>query len=418
MVLPLQMECGGVEKINKSLDALIIGGGPAGTTAAILLAQAGWSIGLVEKKIFPRLKVCGEFMSATNLDLIQQLGLSDFYLTASGPAIKRVGLFAADTILATQMPAEGNAEPKWGRALGRDHLDDALLNRAKQLGVVLWQPWTCQEIKQEQEMFLCKLTCNGATEEITARSLIMACGSWEGNIPQFNALPHKSSDLLAFKAHFKNTELDADLMPLIAFPGGYGGLVHSDQGRVSLSFCMRRDILQDVRKTHPGMQAGEAALSYIKEHCLGVQKVLENAQQERNWLACGPIRPGIRHRYRNGIFYIGNIAGEAHPIVAEGISMAMQSAWLLSHILLGQRRKLITESDFNDVGKEYSKQWYTHFATRIHAAALFSQVAMRPWSRAVMIQLIKSFPRVLTYGAKLSGKIKQVVHTDIIDKDN
>ncbi len=146
-----------------------------------------------------------------------------------------------------------------------------------------------------------------------------------------------------------------------------------------------------------------------------------SAQREGNWLACGPIRPGIRQRYHNGIFYIGNIAGEAHPIVAEGISMAMQSAWLLSHILLGKPRKLMTESVLNDVGKEYSKQWYTHFATRIRAATLFSQVAMRPWSRAVMIQLVKFFPGILTYGAKISGKIKQVVHTemtDTIDKDN
>lgn len=78
-------------------------------------------------------------------------------------------------------------------------------------------------------------------------------------------------------------------------------------------------------------------------------------------------------------------------------------------------------SELNELGKEYGKQWRTHFATRIHAAALFSQIAMRPWSRAVMIQLIKSCPRILTYGAKLSGKIQQVVRrnmTDIIDKDN
>jgi flavin-dependent dehydrogenase len=35
-------------------------------------------------------------------------------------------------------------------------------------------------------------------------------------------------------------------------------------------------------------------------------------------------------------FLIGNIAGEAHPIVAEGISMAMQSGWLLARLLLGR----------------------------------------------------------------------------------
>ena len=48
-------------------DALIVGAGPAGSAAARLLAQAGWSVALVEKAEFPRRKVCGEFISATTI---------------------------------------------------------------------------------------------------------------------------------------------------------------------------------------------------------------------------------------------------------------------------------------------------------------------------------------------------------------
>ena len=51
-------------------------------------------------------------------------------------------------------------------------------------------------------------------ENISARIVIRADGSWEGGIGR---LDHKPSDLLAFKAHFRNCSLPPDLMPLLAF---------------------------------------------------------------------------------------------------------------------------------------------------------------------------------------------------------
>ncbi|MCL9684827.1 NAD(P)/FAD-dependent oxidoreductase [Legionella maioricensis] len=407
--------------MDKVLDALIIGGGPAGATTGLLLAQAGWSVGIAEKKNFPRRKVCGEFMSATNSSLLQQLGIADYYCSASGPEIQRVGLFAAETILATNMPTLNDASKKWGRALGREHLDMVLLNRAAQLGAIVWQPGTVQNVQRHAGLFTCILNIGDKVEKISARLVIMASGSWEGSPIPSKVNSHKPSDLLAFKAHFRDCDLASDLMPLIAFPGGYGGLVHSDNGRVSLSYCIRRDVLQGIRQQHAGMSAGEASLNYIKTKCLGVRKVLTSAHREGSWLACGPIRPGIRQRYHEGIFFVGNIAGEAHPIVAEGISMAMQSAWLLSQILIRRQKEIVTEKGLRDAGKEYSNQWHKHFATRIHAAALFSLIAMRPWSQAIMLFLIKRFPGLLTFGAKLSGKIQQVVvleTTNSFNKDN
>ncbi|HTJ02570.1 MAG TPA: FAD-dependent oxidoreductase, partial [Methylovirgula sp.] len=47
-------------------DAIVIGAGPAGATSALALARRGWSVALIEKTLFPRRKVCGEFISASN----------------------------------------------------------------------------------------------------------------------------------------------------------------------------------------------------------------------------------------------------------------------------------------------------------------------------------------------------------------
>ncbi|TIW31777.1 MAG: FAD-dependent oxidoreductase, partial [Mesorhizobium sp.] len=55
-------------------DAIVIGAGPAGTSIALALARRGWGVAIVEKNMFPRRKVCGEYISASNLTLLDRLG--------------------------------------------------------------------------------------------------------------------------------------------------------------------------------------------------------------------------------------------------------------------------------------------------------------------------------------------------------
>jgi len=365
-------------------DAVVIGAGPAGAAAARLLAEAGWQVALVEKAAFPRRKVCGEFISATSMPVLKACGVAARFIEEAGPPVTRLGIYAGNSILAQRH------ERIWGRALGREHLDLMLRDAAVAAGAELYEPVEVTGLTRDDDNWICTLDDG---RSLAARTVIAACGSWnaKGPFAVAAAAPHRS-DLFAFKAHFTDAALPPGLMPLLAFPGGYGGLVESDQGRTSLSCCIRRDVLARIRARHGG-KAGEAVLAHILETTRGAREALQGAKLEGSFLSTGPIHPGIRARHADGVFFTGNIAGEAHPVIAEGISMAIQSSALLAQLLVAHR------------GERYAGEWRRAFAPRLYAAAAIANLAMRRPTRTAALALVRAIPGLLGAGARLSGKL-------------
>ena len=131
-------------------DAIVIGAGPAGASAGLALARLGWAVAIIEKGEFPRRKVCGEFISATNLALLDRLEIGNTWRTEAGPEIRRVGFFAGGTCVEAPMPRAENGG--FGRALGRDVLDPLLLQAARSAGAEIFQPWRATGIEKEADM--------------------------------------------------------------------------------------------------------------------------------------------------------------------------------------------------------------------------------------------------------------------------
>ena len=267
------------------------------------------------------------------------------------------------------------------------------------------QPWRVKSCTRFDDRYVCVAENKRDEIELSAPVVVAAHGSWDTGRLQLPGILHRAraSDLLAFKAHFTGAALEPGCMPLVAFPGGYGGLVQSDGARVSFSCCIRRDVLGQCRTETPGVTAGAAILTHVFSACRGMREALGGATREEQWLAAGPLRPGIRSVCGSGYFAVGNAAGEAHPIVAEGISMAIQSAWLLCERLIAAPRAARAE-DWNTVARDYEAAYRASFQKRINASPFFAMLAMHPAAAGAVAALLAKAPGLLAYGARWAGK--------------
>jgi flavin-dependent dehydrogenase len=404
-------------------DALVIGAGPAGASAAIRLAQAGWRVVLVEQHEYPRHKVCGECVAAGNLALIDELGIGGKFRRLAGAELREVGWMSAAATVVGGFPAAAGPDG-FGRALGRDVFDSLLLERARAAGVRILQPAKVRAVGGTLGQFECRIEERNPAPgvaravppatPISAAIIIDAHGSWEA-APSFagpggvqeGRRSRRASDLFAFKARFCGGSLAPGFLPVLGFEGGYGGMVVADGGRTTLACCIRRDALQASRALTPRAAAGVAVEARLRDSCSGVREALQHARREGAWLSVGPIRPGIRLSSPLGVFRVGNAAGESHPLIGEGISMALQSAQLLAAELTQQPVYAIDAGRAALLQRDYSHAWNKLFAGRMRLASLYAHIAMRPMLAASVSRLLRRSPRFLTEAARFAGKARE-----------
>src|SRR5438874_5529577 len=118
-----------MNEMSNNYDAIIVGGGPAGTSAAIHLALNGARVLLAEQKKFPRAKLCGEFISPECTRHVERLGVAEQMFAAS-PAKLNETVFYSRHGKSVSVPSAWFAADGVALGLSRAEMDERLLRPA------------------------------------------------------------------------------------------------------------------------------------------------------------------------------------------------------------------------------------------------------------------------------------------------
>jgi flavin-dependent dehydrogenase len=114
--------------VGNAQDVLIVGAGPAGSVAALVLARAGVRVRLMDRARFPRHKLCGDTVNPGTMTILDRLGLS----VVTDPALLVDGMIVTDASGVRCIGRYGSG--RHGRSLQRSTFDAALLDRAVAAG--------------------------------------------------------------------------------------------------------------------------------------------------------------------------------------------------------------------------------------------------------------------------------------------
>ncbi len=195
---------------EETWDVIIIGGGPAGSTAATTLAQAGRRVIVLEKAKFPRFHI-GESLLPYNREIFDQLGVWD-KIAAAGFMKKRGAQFVmGNGSRANRLDFSKGSFTEFSESIQveRARFDDILLHHSRENGAQVCEESTVLEHRVEASRVVIRYrAADGSEREITAPYLIDASG-----LTNFTASREKLRDYypnhrkIALFSHFSRVQM-------------------------------------------------------------------------------------------------------------------------------------------------------------------------------------------------------------------
>lgn len=355
--------------------ALIVGGGPAGSAAAIALCKGGLRPELIERTTGEHDIVCGGFLGWDSLAALQRLGVDAAELGAR--PIHRLRICAGERMFEADLP-------KAAAGLSRRRLDAVLLAAAAEAGTTVRRGVSAKAGDEERNIRL------DDGEEIVADALLLATGKHElrGLARPLDGYDKALSvglrtSLIVSPALEKTL---SGMIELHLFDGGYAGLLLQEDKTANLCLSVSRHRL--------GEAGGVDALveAVLRESPRLHDRV--GALLPETWEAVAGVPYGWRTRgTQPGLFRLGDQAAVIASLAGDGIAIALNSGLAAAQTLL-------------QAGPEGAQAYQSGFASRakrpVGVAEALRYAAERDGPRRLMMGALKLLPGLAPLAARLT----------------
>jgi flavin-dependent dehydrogenase len=351
---------------------VVIGGGPAGSSAARSLARHGWRTVLIERGPRHRPKACGTCLNPRAAELLRRAGLLDDVRNLAVGATHRLRVhLVGRPPLAAVLPHCDEAGG--GLLVPRDGLDQLLIDRAAEAGVQVVQPAVARIVELTSHRAVIELRDGSSTTHLRPR-LVVGADGLRSAVAEAAGLARPGRAGRKFGFSFQVTTpaagaVDPDTIEMFLVSGGYLGVVAHGGKTLHVAGLVAA---RGNAPSNPLDFVEWVANRFDLTKRAGLHRLRRSGCSRL--LGAGPIPCRPHPVADERVVLVGDAAGYTEPFSGEGISWALECAEILADSVAEHSPGHWTACTV----RRYRRLWKRRVGRRQHLGRLLAGALERP----------------------------------------